>query len=97
MIDNAWAYRHSLKGVCAQLGIRRKFIRPHCPRQNGKVGRPTAYAQRMGLRRVLRQGADRRGGSLRTWLHAYNDHRLYTGVGGHPPITRLSNLPCQYR
>ncbi|RQP04037.1 MAG: IS481 family transposase, partial [Paracoccus sp. BP8] len=37
--DNAWAYRHSLRGVCAEHGIRQKFIRPHCPWQNGKVER----------------------------------------------------------
>jgi transposase InsO family protein len=39
MTDNAWAYRWSLRGVCAQLGIRQKFIKPHCPWQNGKVER----------------------------------------------------------
>lgn len=37
MTDNAWAYKHSLKGVCADLGIRQIFIKPHCPWQNGKV------------------------------------------------------------
>jgi transposase InsO family protein len=37
MTDNAWAYQHSIKGVCAQLGARQKFIKPHCPWQNGKV------------------------------------------------------------
>jgi transposase InsO family protein len=39
MTDNAWAYQHSIKGVCAQLGARQKFIKPHCPWQNGKVER----------------------------------------------------------
>ena len=39
MTDNAWAYKHSLKVVCAQLGATQKFIRPHCPWQNGKVER----------------------------------------------------------
>jgi transposase InsO family protein len=37
MTDNAWAYRYSLHTVCAEHGIRQKFIRPHCPWQNGKV------------------------------------------------------------
>ena len=31
MTDNAWAYRYSLKAVCASLGARQKFIQPHCP------------------------------------------------------------------
>ena len=37
--DNAWAYRRStaLKQAVAQLGATHKFIKPHCPWQNGKV------------------------------------------------------------
>lgn len=31
MTDNAWAYQRSIKDVCAQLGARQKFIKPHCP------------------------------------------------------------------
>lgn len=34
--DNAWAYRWALRGVCAEHDIQ-KFIKPHCPWQNGKV------------------------------------------------------------
>src|SRR4029453_14248715 len=37
MTDNAWAYRWSLRQVCAEHGIRQKFIKPHCPWQNGKA------------------------------------------------------------
>jgi transposase InsO family protein len=37
MTDNAWAYRYSLRDMCAAHGIRQVFIRPHCPWQNGKV------------------------------------------------------------
>ena len=41
MTDNAFAYRYSadVKQACADLGITQKFIRPHCPWQNGKVER----------------------------------------------------------
>ena len=39
MTDNAWAYRYSLREVVAELGARQKFIKPHCPWQNGKVER----------------------------------------------------------
>ncbi|MBU1609072.1 MAG: IS481 family transposase, partial [Actinobacteria bacterium] len=39
MTDNAWAYRYSLREICAARGIRQVFIRPHCPWQNGKVER----------------------------------------------------------
>ena len=37
MTDNAWAYRFSLRELCAGAGIEQIFIRPHCPWQNGKV------------------------------------------------------------
>jgi transposase InsO family protein len=39
--DNAWAYRRStaVKQAVAQLGAKHKFIKPHCPWQNGKVER----------------------------------------------------------
>ena len=39
MTDNAWAYRYSIRDVCAELGARQVFIKPHCPWQNGKVER----------------------------------------------------------
>ncbi|MBF6949230.1 transposase family protein, partial [Acinetobacter baumannii] len=39
MTDNAWAYRYSLRAVCAAHAITQKFIRPHCPWQNGKAER----------------------------------------------------------
>lgn len=31
MTDNAWAYRWSLRKVCADHGITQKFIKPHLP------------------------------------------------------------------
>jgi hypothetical protein len=31
MTHNAWAYRYSLREVCATLGARQVFIKPHCP------------------------------------------------------------------
>lgn len=32
MTDNAWAYKHSLREVCADRGgITQIFIKPHCP------------------------------------------------------------------
>ena len=41
MTDNAFAYRHSadMKRVCAALGAKQKFIKPHCPGRTGKVER----------------------------------------------------------
>ena len=39
MTDNAWAYRYSLREICATLHARQIFIKPHCPWQNGKAER----------------------------------------------------------
>jgi len=39
--DNAFAYRHStaFRDAVAWLQVKQKFIKPHCPWQNGKVER----------------------------------------------------------
>src|SRR5690606_22732525 len=41
MTDNAFAYRHGrdVHKALADLGAKQKFIKPHCPWQNGKVER----------------------------------------------------------
>ena len=50
MTDNAWAYRYSLRQICATHGIVQKFIKPYCPWQNGKVCEDLALAlHRVGL------------------------------------------------
>ena len=50
--DNAWSYRHSngFAAAVAAIGARQKFIKPHCPWQNGKVERSTGPCDhRVGL------------------------------------------------
>jgi hypothetical protein len=41
MTDNAFSYRYgrALAAAIAEIGARHKFIKPHCPWQNGKVER----------------------------------------------------------
>ena len=43
--DNAFAYRRSaaVRQAFAQLGARHRFIKPHCPWQNGKVCEDLAW------------------------------------------------------
>ena len=52
MTDNLFSYRRSndVSDAIAVLGAKHKFIKPHCPRQNGKVERfnPNA-ADRVGI------------------------------------------------
>jgi transposase InsO family protein len=88
LTDNAWAYKYSLRGVCADLGTRQKFIKPHCPWQNGKAERfNRTLATEWAYRRVYASN-DHRTAALTPWLEHYNHQRAHTALGGQPPITR---------
>ena len=90
MTDNAWAYRWSLRERRApQLGVRQKFIKPHCPWQNGKVERLNrTLATEWAYRRVYTSNNDRTA-ALAPWLEHYNTQRRHSALGGLPPISRL--------
>ena len=90
MTDNAWAYRYSLRGVCASIGARQKFIKPHCPWQNGKVERLNrTLASEWAYRQVFTSNAQR-AAALAPWLEHYNTRRRHSALGGRPPISRLT-------
>jgi transposase InsO family protein len=89
MTDNAWAYRYSLRGVCAEIGARQKFIRPHCPWQNGKVERLNrTLVTEWAYRQPFTSNAERCA-ALAPWLEHYNTRRRHSALGGEPPISRL--------
>ena len=91
MTDNAFAYRHSsdLKAICAALGTTQKFIKPHCPWQNGKVERLNrTLATEWAYRRPFTSNDDRTA-ALAPWLEHYNTDRRHSALGGKPPISRL--------
>lgn len=89
MTDNAWAYRYSLREVCAAHGIQQLFIRPHCPWQNGKVERLNrTLATEWAYRRVFTSN-NQRAEALAPWLEHYNTQRRHSALGGNPPISRL--------
>lgn len=87
--DNAWAYRYSLRGVCAEHGIRQKFIRPHCPWQNGKVERFNRTLQTEWAYRRPYATNTERAAALAPWLEFYNTGRCHSALDGLPPISRL--------
>jgi transposase InsO family protein len=90
MTDNAWAYKKSLGGVCGALGARQKFIRPHCPWQNGKVERLNrTLATEWAYRQVFTSNEER-AAALAPWIEHYNTRRRHSALGGLPPISRLS-------
>ncbi|EON21944.1 hypothetical protein CF8_4261 [Nocardioides sp. CF8] len=89
MTDNAWAYRWSLRKVCADHDIKQKFIKPHCPWQNGKVERLNrTLATEWAYRQVFISNDDR-AAALAPWLEHYNTQRRHSALGGLPPISRL--------
>jgi len=90
LTDNAWAYRWSLRQVCAAHGIDQRFIRPRCPWQNGKVERFNRTLQvEWAYRRAYASNAQRTA-ALDLWLEDYNTRRRHSAIGGRPPISRLA-------
>lgn len=89
MTDNAWAYRWSLREVCAAHGIRQVFIKPHCPWQNGKVERLNRTLLNEWAYRQVFTSNDQRAAALAPWLEHYNTRRRHSALGGLPPISRL--------
>ena len=92
MTDNAFNYRQSprLRALLEDHGIRHKFIRPHCPWQNGKVERFNRTLQVEWAYRQVFLSNDDRCAALAPWLELYNTRRRHTALGGLPPISRLS-------
>jgi transposase InsO family protein len=89
MTDNAYAYRYSLRELCATHGIKQVFIRPHCPWQNGKVERLNRTLVTEWAYRQIFLTNDQRSAALAPWLEHYNTVRRHTALGGLPPVSRL--------
>jgi transposase InsO family protein len=90
--DNAFAYRKStaFRQAVASLGARQKFIRPHCPWQNGKVERfNRTLATEWAYHQPFTSNSSRTQ-ALAPWLEFYNTQRRHTALGGQPPLSRLS-------
>lgn len=89
--DNHLAYRRSadFRAAVAALGASHKFIRPHCPWQNGKVERfNRTLAAEWAYRQIFTTNTQR-AEQLPPWLEHYNTERPHTALGGHPPNSRL--------
>lgn len=92
MTDNALAYRHgrAFTDAVAELGAVQKFIKPHCPWQNGKVERFNRTLQTEWAYRHVFTSNQARRDALAPWLHTYNTERRHSALGGLPPISRVS-------
>ena len=92
MTDNHWSYRHchDMAAEINALNATHKFIKPHCPWQNGKVERLNRTLQtEWAYRQVFTSNAER-AAALAPWIEYYNNRRRHTALGGLPPISRLS-------
>jgi len=92
--DNGSCYRSfAWRDACAGLGITHKRTRPYRPQTNGKIERlHRTMSDGWAYARLYGSEAERRS-ALPNWLHFYNHHRAHSAIGGHPPISRLNNLP----
>ena len=95
--DNGSCYRSRIwSQACDNLGLDMKKTRPYRPQTNGKVERfNRTMTSEWAFAQMFTSETDRRA-AFPAWLHTYNHHRPHTGIGGHPPISRLTNLPGQY-
>lgn len=92
LTDNARVYRagRGWTQACVELGIRRRFTRPHCPWTNGKAERFNRTLQdEFAYARAWLSNTDRLA-ALDSWVQDYNTRRAHSALGGHPPITRLT-------
>jgi transposase InsO family protein len=89
--DNAFAYRHStaFQAAVAALGAKQKFIKPHCPWQNGKVER---FNRTLATEWAYRQpftSNQARADALAPWIEHYNTGRIHSSHG-RTPAARVS-------
>jgi transposase InsO family protein len=96
LTDNGSCYKSRLwRDTLQANGIRHKRTRPYRPQTNGKVERyHRTLADEWAYARPYLTDTTR-ADTLDTWLHFYNHHRDHTGIGGHPPATRVPNLSGQ--
>jgi transposase InsO family protein len=92
MTDNAFSYRngHQLRELLAERAIKHKFIKPHCPWQNGKAERFNRTLQTEWAYCQVFTNNEDRSAALPNFLDNYNHRRRHSALGGLPPISRLS-------
>ncbi len=93
MTDNGSAYRSRLfRQILADHGIAHKRTRPYTPRTNGKAERFIQTSLREWAYAQAYASSLERTAAVQPWITSYNNHRPHSALGGHPPISRLSNV-----
>ena len=92
LTDNGAAFRsRDFRQACVEQGIKHSFTRPYRPQTNGKAERFIQSALREWAYGWTYQNSAQRTHALASWQHHYNCHRPHSGIGGVPPISRLSS------
>ncbi|CQR65915.1 IS481 family transposase [Streptomyces leeuwenhoekii] len=97
LTDNAWAYtKNTWRDTCRNLGIQPRWTRPWRPQTNGKVERfHRTLLEEWAYIRPYTSDRERQA-AFPDWLDWYNYHRPHTGIDGHTPASRVTNLPGQH-
>ncbi|WP_432012721.1 IS481 family transposase [Streptomyces cucumeris] len=97
LTDNAWAYtKKTWHQTCHDLGIQPRWTRPWRPQTNGKVERfHRTLLDEWAYQRPYTSDAERQA-AFPDWLDWYNYHRPHTGISGHTPASRVTNLSGQH-
>lgn len=92
LTDNGSAFRSKeFAAAWEALDISHKFTRPYRPQTNGKAERFIQSALREWAYGWTFQNSAHRTKALASRQHRYNCHRPHSGIGGLPPISRLSS------
>jgi len=91
LTDNGGAFHSTaFTQACKSLGIRQRFTRAYRPQTNGKAERFIQSALREWAYAFTYQNSQQRTDALDDWIHHYNWHRPHQGIGGLPPMARLT-------
>jgi transposase InsO family protein len=97
LTDNGAGYcSHAFRDLLADHGIRHLRTRPYTPRTNGKAEAFIRILQREWAYAFVYPTSIHRARALPSWIRWYNNHRPHGGIGGHPPITRISHAARSY-
>jgi transposase InsO family protein len=97
MTDNGSGYRSKqFRRLLAEHGIHHIRTRPYTPRTNGKAEAFIRILQREWAYAHIYPTSSHRARALPGWTRWYNNHRPHGGIGGHPPISRVSHAARSY-
>jgi transposase InsO family protein len=97
MTDNGAGYRsRRFRALLDAHGIRHVCTKPYTPRTNGKAEAFIRILQREWAYTFIYPSSAHRARALPGWVRWYNQHRPHGGIGGHPPLSRVSHAAGSY-